>query len=267
MKNAFFKVFPFLSGGLLGWLLVTSPPWFAGLGPGRYLVAGALVVALLVGVVAIQIEGALPRDLPMEPFGGTEPRDLTAIVSAYEAAGFERAGPTLHIGMSPAAVLVPLVHAEAHAYGSVFRTGTVPPRTSFDIFSVLADGRARVTSSPDPAAGTLPLPPAALRQVVPGAAPQPLLEAHRAALAFLAGRGLAARRVSPASFVPDYKDATAMLREAFHRAPLSMAATALFRVAVKRAPNVGPLERQPDVERRLAALSRAVGEGARQRPT
>jgi hypothetical protein len=262
MKGGFFKLLPLLAGAALGWLLLASPAWFAALGPARFLVAAALVGALLVGVVALQIEAALPADAAIDPLPDPEPRELADRVAAYEALGFVRAGPTCRIGINPPAVLVPLVHETARTYGSVFRTGTIPARVSNDMFSVLSDGRARLTTSPDPGGGTLPAPAGAFRQVIPGAAPAELLDRHRAALGYLARHGLPARPVSGAAFASDYRGAITMLRAAFHRAPLRFATTALLRVAIKRPAAIGPLEGQRDVAARIAAVTRGAGPGA-----
>jgi hypothetical protein len=67
-------------------------------------------------------------------------------------------------------------------------------------------------------------------------------------------RGLPARAVTGATFVPDFLASFARQRRAFLARPLRTAIVAFWRAATGRAPEMGPLAEQRGVEAALQAL-------------
>jgi hypothetical protein len=255
MKDNALKVLPILVGVALGFLLVSAPEWFRGLGPARFLVAATLVFIFLVSFVALTISANLPADIRLTPTPETDLGQLRPIVESYQALGFSPAGPALFAGVSPPALMVPLVHPSGKMYATVFRTGTVPAKTSFDVVSLLDGGRGGLTTSPTPAGATLPAASGNFRQVFNGVAPSALVEHHRAALAYLEGRGLPFKPVSAPSFTADFKAAVAAQRAYFLAHPIRCAVIAIWRSATKLTPHTGPIEKQPLAQRQIAALA------------
>ena len=250
---------PIVVGIALGLLLVRAPAALPSLGPAALVIAAALVVLLLVAFTAWMIGRNLPAEIAIRPLPeGAVPPDVRALVDAYRALGFAPAGPPREVGVSPPALLVPLVHDAEHCYGTVFRTSTVPAKTSFDVVSILGGDRGGLTTGPDPAGATLPAAPGELRQVFPGARAADLFARHREALAFLRSRGLAARAVSAATFEADFRAAFARQRIAFRAAPLNWALVAIWRSATRSSPHTGPLAGQKIAERQLRELATGV---------
>jgi hypothetical protein len=217
--------------------------------------AVVLVFALLVGFIAWMIGRNLPAHIALAAAGRLGTTGVRALVDAYRALGFVPAGPPREAGVMPPALLVPLVHEAERCYGTVFRTSTVPAKTSFDVVSILDGDRGGLTSNPDPAGATLPAARGELRQVLPRARVAEVFSRHREALAFLRSRGLAVRTVSAATFDADFRAAFARQRRAFRAAPLRWALVALWRSATRTTPHVGPLAAQKIAERQLRELS------------
>jgi hypothetical protein len=109
MKDNALKVLPIVVGVALGFLLVSAPQWFRGLGPARFLVAAGLVLVSLVSFVAVTITANLPADIRLTPAPETDLGQLNPIVESYRVLGFSPAGPPLLAGVSPPALMVPLV--------------------------------------------------------------------------------------------------------------------------------------------------------------
>jgi len=253
MKDWFFKLLPLAAGALLGWLLFAAPEWLAALGPLRVVVAVALVAVLLVGFVAVQVLASLPADVGLAPVDDRHPAEMADLVGEYQRHGFRHAG-TYRVAVAPPAVLAALVHEDGRSYGTVFRTGTLPAKTSCDVVSILQGGRGGLTTGPDAAGGTLPPGPGTLRQFFPGASVAELADRHQRALAWLAGQGLPARPVSAGAFQADFKMALARQRRDFLTAPVRNTVVAIWRAATRRVPNLAPLEQQAEAQRQVRDL-------------
>jgi hypothetical protein len=245
MKGTLAKFAPFVVGIALGWMLLAAPEWFSALGPLRYAVGVLLVAALLIGVVIVQILAALPAAVELTPLPGAERADLRALADGYLALGFFQAGPPLSVGVAPPAVLLPFVHEQAYTYGTVFRTGTVPAKTSYDFVSILEGARGGgLTTGPEWRGATLPAGPGDLRQVFQGAGLETLFQRHKEGLDFLRTRGLRPKRVSAATFADDFRAAIAYQRRSFLSNPVVNATIAIWRSAVGRSPHMGPIGSQ-----------------------
>jgi hypothetical protein len=256
MAKKLAALIPILVGIALGILVTRAPAAMKSAGPLAMVLAVVLVFALLIGFIAWMIGRNLPAHIALTslPEGSTPP-EVRALVDAYRALGFTPAGPPREAGVMPPALLVPLVHEGERCYGTVFRTGTVPAKTSYDVVSILDGDRGGLTTGPDPAGTTLPAAPGNLRQVFPRATVAALFGRHREALAFLRSRGLGVRAVSAASFEADFRASFARQRRAFRAAPLRWALIALWRSATKRTPHLGPLATQKIAERQLRELA------------
>ena len=254
MKDKALKVLPIAVGVALGFLLVSAPEWFRGLGPLRFLVAAGLVFAFLISFVAVTISANLPGDIRLTPASEDDLGELRPIVESYRAIGFSPAGPPLLAGVSPPALMVPLVHQAGKMYATVFRTGTVPAKTSFDVVSLLAGARGGLTTSPTPAGATLPAAAGNFRQVFNGATPPVLVKHHLAGIAYLERRGIHLKPVSAASFTSDFKAAIADQRAHFLARPIRSAIVAIWRSATRLTPHTGPIEKQPLAQRQIAGL-------------
>lgn len=254
MKTTIVKVLPIVVGVALGWLLMAAPEWLRDLGPWRFPLVGAGVLVLLVGFVAMTIASNLPADIALEPLPGADVGPLDALLHGYESVGFERAGTPLRAGVSPPALLVPLVHRDGRSYATVFRTDTVPAKTSFDVVSILEGGRGGLTTSPTAAGTTLPAAPGELRQVFRDAPPATLAERHAEAVSYLERRGLPLKRVSAQAFAADFKAAIAAQRANFLAHPLRASAVAIWRSATHLTPHLGGIASQPFAQRQIERL-------------
>lgn len=215
---------------------------------------GVLVLGLLVAFVALQIGRSLPEDVALTPL--SEPSShLEPGVRAFEELGFVRAGPAVEVGISPPAVLQPLVHRHEPAYATVFRTGTLPAVTSVDVVSILQGERGGLTTNADVRGASLPGELGSLRQVFPGADPAVLFKRHCEALAWLRARGLPARPVSGDQFAVDFKRAMSRQRRAFLLAPMRTTVVAIWRALTGRVPHVGALPEQAIAKRQVRHLS------------
>lgn len=254
MKTAVLKVLPFAFGLAIGWLLLNPPDWLAPVWPVRYLVVAGLCGALLVAFVAVQISSNLPAEVTLEPLIQEPPPELDEVLARFRDLGFEQAGPPVRVGISPPATMVGLVHPREPIMATVFRTGTLPAVTGFDLVSVLHDGRGGLTTGADRRGATLPGGPWVLRQVFPGADVEELLADHRDAMAWLQARGLAFRLVAATAFADEFRRALARQREIFLANPLGSALVALWRSATGRVPHLGPLARQRIAEGQVRRL-------------
>jgi len=249
------KFLPIVVGLFLGWLLANPPEWLSFLGPGRYLVAAALVFVILLAFTAFQILANLPEDVALEPLTNYALEGpLRDLVQRYFALGFVQAGPPLKVGMTPPALLVPLVHEERRTYGTAFQTGTVPAKTSFDFVSILEGDRGGLTSNSMPAGAALPAAPGSLRQVFRGAQPDEVFDGHLEALTYLSSRGLPARAVSTDTFPRDIKAGLRRQRKAFLAAPLRGTLIMLWRAATGQTPHIGSIRSQPAAQKEIGEL-------------
>jgi hypothetical protein len=255
LKHRIVSLLPYAVGLVLGWLLFYPPETLAPLGPWRYLVAAGLVLLLLIAFTAAQLATNLPDPLTLAPAREEDvPPDLRELAARLEALGFVPAGPPYDVGVRPPAVLLPFVHEAERSYSTVFRTRTLPPKTVFDFVSILDSGRGGLTSMAERAGAAIPAAPGSLRQVFPHADLEATWRGHREGLDWMRQHGLPARAVTPATFVPDFRESFARQRRAFLAAPLRTAVVAFWRAATGRTPDLGPLSEQSGAGARLQAL-------------
>lgn len=250
MKDIAAKLMPYLVGIAIAVVLISGPDLLTGLGALRYLAVGLAAVVALMLFLAVVVHSNLPSRLILEPVtewsgsGEAERR-----VRELEALGFDRTGPIYRVPTTPAGLLQPLVHRTEPIYATVFRTGTLPAKVGHELVSLFSDRVGGLTSVVDPAAVVLPAPTSVLRQVLVGAAPERLLEAHREAMAYLAGAGLSWKPVSAASFEHDFTQAMVAQRRFFIHSPVRHVAVALWRSVTRRSPHLGPIAQQQGAQR------------------
>ena len=248
--------------------LIASPPasmtlsgiqrmvWMGGVA----LVWGLVMFVLLVRATLASLDRNLQPTLTMTPVGEDRmPDALRAAADHFVALGFTRATPPLAIGLSHPGLLLGFVQDGGDVAGSAFcveRPASRPTLTSFDVFSRFEGDRGGLTTSPSRSAAVLRATPGALRQVFPGADAATLLARHREALAWLATQGIRARSLRLAEFETLVQSAMERHRAAFLAARLRFAFTAIWRVAARTTPNLGPLKHQRAARAEIQRLAR-----------
>ncbi len=245
MKDGLFKYLPIALGLLFGWLLASPPEFLAANPQVRAIVVAGLVAVLFVGFVALTLALNLPEDIALDPEPGVPvPPELAALSVELQVVGFQPAGPLTKAGLKPPALLLPLVHEAERTYAAVFRTGTAPARTAFELVSRLETGGALSTSA-ERAGGYLPPTPGAFKQVFPGTTATLAFERHREGIAYLRSRGIGVRPATAADFVREYKTGVARSRRAFLASPVARTLTMLYRAVTSSTPHLGPIAQQP----------------------
>jgi hypothetical protein len=247
------RYLPYVIGFVAAFLLFSpiriGGPWLAPL------LGVLLVAAFLLGMIALLINQALPRNVRLTPI---DPQALDASMNQrlndLESAGFELAGPAYQVGCSPPAVLVPLFHRQHACYATVYRTGTQPPKVSHDIVSVL-DPVGGLTTTPAREAGTFPTSDGVFVQCIETNDMRELLQAHLQAMAWLQQQQV---RIKPAgidTFEQDFRDSMNRQRDRFLKNPLHVTAVALVRTIRKRTPHLGPIAQQAAARAMIARLA------------
>jgi len=255
MKATALKLLPYVLGVLLAWLLANPP---AELGPLRYPASALLVVLALLAFTAAQILMNLPEDVAVDSDSeAAELPELVALAGQAEALGFERIGG-FRVGVAPPARMLAAVQRRERSYLAVYRTDTIPAKTFFDFVSVFDGERGGLTTTAAIEGVALPAAPGSLRQALPGASLGECWERHREALGWLAGRGLPARSATAASFVFDFKESFRRQRAAFLARPFRTTALTLFRAALRRSPEVGPLAERRGGEAAVESIRAGV---------
>lgn len=252
MKDLAGKLAPYLIGIVIAAFLMSGPGALESLGLLRYLVVGLIALAGLLLFLALVVHASLPSRLILEPvtrWSGSGEAEIR--VRELKELGFDSAGPIYRVPTTPAALLQPLVHRTEPIYATVFRTGTLPAKVGYEMVSLFDRDPGGLTSVVDPAAVVLPVPPWVLRQVIVGATANRLLEAHREAMAYIAGADKAWKTVSAASFEHDFSEAMTAQRRFFISSPVSHVVVSLWRSVTRRSPHIGPISGQPRAGRFL----------------
>lgn len=249
MRELFFKLLPYAMGVVLGCLLAFSPPQFQALGPWRFAVLGALLLVGLLAAVGLQLAATFPRHPSIEPAPDEpQPAEVDALVRSFRSLGFELYEPALRIDLRPTATLWLLRSSDRRCWASVFATGTLPRRVSYDVVSVIDESRGLLGSAVHVNAAILPLPPGYFKQVFPGEEPAQLLERHARSVRHLEERGIRFAAPSPDAIEADLRRDLLAQRRAVLANPLGSAWLALWRVATRTTPYLGSVERQRGVE-------------------
>jgi hypothetical protein len=255
MKDAIFKYLPIVVGVLLG-VLVVAPPALLGLSwPVRVAIGIPVVALLFVGFTVFMISSALPDKVGMTPIDQKLVSDqMMDVFVAFQDAGFQLAGPPLRIETAPPAVLVPLVDRTGEVYGTIYRTGTQPPKTSCDVVTIFAEPEAGLTTGPMIEGASLPASPRSFFQVFPNADIATLYARHLEALEYLKRQGLRVKPASAQDFPGDFRRAISHQRKHFFTNPLWHAIVTIYRSSAGTTPHVGPIQQQLVARKSLEAL-------------
>jgi hypothetical protein len=252
--NTVWKFLPPVLGALLGYLLVAPPEALADRPLVRHALMAAIAALVFVGFVAVMVLASLPENLDMKPTDRQPSPEAARQIAELERLGLRRVGRPWVLAVKPEALMVPLYDADETTVAAVYQTGTAPSKVVFELVSILDGERGGLSTSPNPATTTLPASPGALRQVLTGAPAAELLDAHRRALALLAGRGLRAARITPEGLPDAVRGSIRRQRRAVLANPLRAVLVALWRGATGTTPHRGPLEAQPIARRTIEGL-------------
>jgi len=213
----------------------------------------ALAMRVVLGMVRRSIEANLPRRVEWRRTEDPEfPEEATHQLARLRGLGFVPVDGIREVDLSPPALFVPMVSEKEQAYATVIVAGGT--MVAIDVVSMLVAGGSLTTASRIEC-GTLPAAPGLFSQIVADGEPVDLIPAHRRAGTALAELGVEVRAVSVATFESDFQASFAKRRRAFDRAPMKIAAIALWRTIRKRNPHLVPLTEQTGALR----LARRVG--------
>lgn len=260
MKAIIYKFLPIVVGVILG-VLAVSPPQFLGLPlPARILIGLPAVALAFLLFTVIMISAAMPQDIKLTPIEqGKVTEDMMDLFLAYQDAGFQLAGPPIQVETAPPAVLVPLIDRTGQVYGTIFRTGTQPPKTACDMVTVFQQPRAGLTTGAAVEGASLPASPGAFHQVFKDADISTLYHQHLAAVEQLRQQGLMVKPASARDFPEDFRESINHSRAHFFRNPLWNALVIIYRSSTGTTPHLGPIANQPVARQTLARLREAAG--------
>jgi hypothetical protein len=258
VKALVFRVLPIIVGIVIGFLIV-SPPQFLGL---PFLVRMALILPLAAGAMLaffmFMIGASLPADVKLRPI---DQRNVTEgmldLYNGYREAGFDLAGAPLKVEVNPPAVLVPLTDGQGQMYGTIFRTGTDPPRTACDIVTVFEPEGALTTGSL-PEGAALPMPPGAFVQIFRDADIRTMRDRHLEALQYLASQGVRLKPATAQNFPGDFRRSMNRMRDHFWTNPLWHTLITVYRSSTGNTPHEGAVAKQPAAQASLRKLQENV---------
>lgn len=265
MRNAFFKVQPYLMGGLIGYLVFLPPRGFLALGPWRPVALMAFLAVALIATTALNMFLSLPSRVPVEPLTETDESvslEMVRLLREYRAAGFELSEDPAIVHIRPAGYVWPLMNAQAGCRASVFATGTIPRKVGYDISSEIEGGEGVLASVADPGAAVFPLCPGDFKELIPGATPQQLLESHLRARAFLESRGLRFKTPRAGGLQERFERYAVKQKKVIRRNPLKAAAVVFWRASTRTSPYVGPLANQPGIDGLINTARMELGRAA-----
>lgn len=259
MREFLFKLLPYGTGALIGYLLFFfTPPWLDVLGPGRWLVVGALLVVLLLAAVGMQLAVGLPENVGIGPHDEAPGDDEQLLVRRFEDLGFERVGLPLKIELRPAARMQVLADRDSGCWASVFATTTLPRKIGCDVFSVIEGERGSLTTLADPNGAVLPIAPGSFRQVFRGASPDELVRRHLEAVVYLNGRGVRFETPTVDDLPAKIRRSIAVQRRTVMANPVRASIVGLWRFVSKRSPFLLPLAEQKETAAALRFLTQGV---------
>ncbi len=248
------RLLPHVIGALIGLALLASVFYFESFHVLRPVMVAVVVAGAFLTFIAVTISLSLPRDVAMRLLDPDElDGEMNAWLDRFAAAGFELAGPVFEVGVSPPAVLVPLVHPAHGCYGVVYRTGTLPAKVNCDIVSIF-EPHGGLTTTPERGGGTLPSNDGCFMQCIETRDLAQLLQAHLDGLAWLQQNGVRVRPARAEDFEADFREAINRQRDHFLSKPLGHVIVALFRTVTHTTPLLGPVMQQKIAQRKLRRM-------------
>jgi hypothetical protein len=258
VRELLFKLLPYGTGALIGYLLFASPQWLVDLGPLRWLVVGAAFALFLLAAVGMQLAVGLPENVGVEPHDETPRDDERLLARRFENLGFEHVGAPLKIELRPAARMQVLADLESGCWATVFATTTLPRKVGCDVFSVIEGERGSLTTLADPNGAVLPLAPGSFRQVFAGATPDELVRRHLEAVVYLNARGVRFETPTGDDLPAKIRRSIATQRRTVMANPIRASIVTLWRALSKRSPFARPLGEQKATAASLRFLSQGV---------
>lgn len=248
VRELFFKLLPYGTGALIGYVVFFPSETLVELGPLRWLIGAGALFVLSLAAVAAQLAVGLPEHVGISPAQDGARADERALLAQYEALGFAPVGPPLRLELRPAARMQVLAHGAFGCWASVFSTTTLPRRVGHDVFSIVEGERGGLSTLADPNGAVLPTAPGSFKQVFRGATPGELVRRHLEAVAFLTRQGVRFAPPTEADLEGQIRRSMSRQRRAVMSNPLRASAVALWRTLTKRTPHA-----QPVAEQRVAA--------------
>jgi hypothetical protein len=259
MRDFFFKLLPYLTGAVLGFLVFFPPAGFLAIGPWRPVVLGVLMIVGLLAATGLQLAINLPENVAIDVLPPeAPPPDIARLLESYRSLGFELLDPPVRIHLRPSCFVWVLTNRELGCWGTVFSTGTVPRRVGYDVISLTEGERASLTSLSDPAAGVLPLAPGHFKQVLKGASPAELVAFHREALRFLIARGVRFEPAKAGGVAERIRRSFVLQRRVVAANPVKAAALVLWRATTRTSPYSAPVASQRITETSLRQLQQGL---------
>jgi len=222
-----------------------------------------VVLALTPPAVYYAILKALPERAEIGEVSVVDvPVELDRLCEQYERMGFRRVLTPLRIKFADEAVLVAMMSDDgvmATAYRIIARDRS---KIGHDVVSMLDAPDGSLTTATDPAAGVLPAPDGALRQILEDASPEDMVLFHRQAIEVLEGLGVNAVGVTPSAIPGLLRRSIARSRHKLEAAPVKNTLIAIWRTVTKRNPHLGMLAEQEGLE----TLCESLRTGARAHP-
>lgn len=249
-----YRLFPYVSGTLMALFLAFPRVYIEQLGPIKHLVTAFLFLVFVLSLTALMLIKAFPknpviREVEAPPL--TE--DIVYIIHAYREAGFELVDPALEVELGTTATIWILPSPEISAWASVFRTGSIPTKVGYDVFSVF-QGECGGLTSVAIAEAWCPLGPGDLKQAFPGATPVQLIEHHMGAIERLRNCGIQFEIPQPNRAKESLIASMKHQRKIVFDNPVKTLFLVLWRTLTKQTPFLGKVDKQPNYETTIAYL-------------
>ena len=255
-RESIWKYLPAAVGLFIGWMIFNPPQFLHSFGAGAYVGMFVFAVVAVIAFSAIVIHKNLPEDIvirrstSMSPLPG----EMTKLGEDFKSLGFKPTSDVpLSVGVAPPATVLAFVNEPEKMYGTVYKTDTITPKISFDMFSIFEGDRGGITSGVLAGGASMPT-PGSLKQVFLGDNVRSVFEKHRQALLYLKGRGVLCKTVAPQNFERDFRSSILRMRESFLASPLMFTLTVIWRSATKKTPHLGPIQTQPGTQQQIQKI-------------
>jgi hypothetical protein len=179
---------------------------------------------------------------------------MSGVVAGLRELGFEPADSPFRVDLRPPLTLWAYAHREFGCWATIYCTTTLPQKVGYDIFTLFEGGSGALTSVADPSLGMVPVGKGSFKQILPGAAPRPLLMFHLAAQDFLVERGVRIEAPVLGDVEAKLRRSLARQRRALSENRLKNASLLAWRSIAKTNPYTQPIAKQKAAVSSLHAL-------------
>ena len=255
MRDTTAKLLPYGVGIVIGVLSVVLSNLLEVFGPAGNVVEGVLILAIIVAVTAMSFGHSIPENVELQSIPEADlPDDILDLSNHYQTLGFLQANTPQRVNMLPPAMLIPFVSGHDQTYGTIYRTGNIPAKTSHDFISIFEGDRGALTTGVARMGASLPAAAGDLKQIFPKASPAELFDHHRIAIKYLDTLGIKCKPVSAKNFISDFRAGMEKERNAFFKSPMRNAVILLWRVTTRQIPHIGPIQDQRFAAKQIQAL-------------